>query len=267
MQTPPSFRKGVYLLPNLFTTASLFSGFLAIIWASSHQFENCALAILVSAVFDGLDGKVARLTRTTSEFGVQFDSLSDLIAFGLAPSMLLYHWQLQPFGRLGLMACFLFAACGALRLARFNVQAAVSSKKYFVGLPIPAAGCILATLVLFLPFLPEALSGKFLAWFCLILAYALSFLMVSRVRYASFKEYSGLRAHPFSSMVTVILIFVLVASQPRLLGFPLFMAYIISGPVITFFVLLRRKPKLRRTAQQRASARDENNALREKESE
>ena len=166
------------------------------------------------------------------------------------------------------MACFLFAACGALRLARFNVQASVSSKKILRGAShTRGRGCILATLVLFLPFIPDFLEGKPLAWFCLILAYALSFLMVSRVRYASFKEYSSLRAHPFSSMVTVILIFVLVASQPRLLGFPLFLCYVISGPVITFFVLLRRKPKLRRTVQQRTNAKEEGTSMREKESE
>lgn len=241
MDRSVSFRKGVYLLPNLFTTASLFCGFLGILWAMGGRYEACALAVLVSALFDGLDGKVARLTNTTSEFGVQYDSLCDLVAFGLSPALLLYHWQLGQFGRLGLMACFLFAACGALRLARFNVQSANTSKKFFIGLPIPAAACILATMVLAAPYFPAGLSEKVLPLICLVLAYVLSFLMVSRVRYASFKEYGLLRTHPFSSMVTAILLFVLVASQPRLLGFLFLVAYMISGPIYTYLLLPRRR--------------------------
>lgn len=247
MDRSVSFRKGVFLLPNLFTTASLFAGFLGILWAVSGRYESCALAILVSALFDGLDGKVARLTNTTSEFGVQYDSLCDLVAFGLNPALLLYHWQLGGFGRLGLMACFLFAACGALRLARFNVQSANTSKKFFIGLPIPAAACIISTLVLATPYLPTGMTESVLPVVCLILAYLLSFLMVSRVRYASFKEYGLLRTHPFSSMVTAILLFVLVASQPRVLGFVFLLAYMISGPIYTYVLMPRRRR--RQTAQ------------------
>ncbi len=242
-RSPVSFRKGVYLLPNLFTTASLFAGFLGILWAVSGRYESCAMAMLVSALFDGLDGKVARLTNTTSEFGVQYDSLCDLVAFGLSPALLLYHWQLGAFGRLGLMACFLFAACGALRLARFNVQSANTSKKFFIGLPIPAAACIIATLVLAAPYLPKSIVQNALPLICLVLAYLLSFLMVSRVRYASFKEYGLLRTHPFSSMVTAILLFVLVASQPRILGFVFLMAYMVSGPIYTYIMLPRRRKR------------------------
>ncbi len=236
-----SFRKGVYILPNLLTTASLFAGFMGILWAMQGRYESCALAILVSTLFDGLDGKIARLTRTTSEFGVQYDSLCDLVAFGVTPALLLYHWQLNLYGRLGLMACFLLLACGALRLARFNVQSAITSKKFFIGLPIPAAGCIVATLVLAAPYLPEVIQENTLPLGSLILAYGLSFLMVSRVRYASFKEYGMLRAHPFSSMVTAILLFVLVASQPRLLGFLILLLYMLSGPVYTYLIMPRRR--------------------------
>ncbi len=241
MDSSISFRKGVYILPNLLTTASLFSGFMGILWALQGRFEACALAILVSTLFDGLDGKIARLTGTTSEFGVQYDSLCDLVAFGVTPALLLHQWALHIYGRLGLMACFLFLACGALRLARFNVQSSITSKKFFIGLPIPAAGCIIATLVLATPYLPDPIKGHPLALGALILAYSLSFLMVSRVRYASFKEYGMVKAHPFSSMVTAILLFVLVASQPRLLGFVVLLLYMLSGPIYTYLIMPRRR--------------------------
>jgi CDP-diacylglycerol--serine O-phosphatidyltransferase len=239
-------RRGVYLLPNLITTGSLFAGFLGILWATNNRFEACAMAILVSALLDGLDGKIARWTRSSSEFGVQYDSLADLVAFGVSPAFILYQWKLNQFGRLGLMACFLFMACGALRLARFNVQSANTSKKFFVGLPIPAAGCTVACLILAVRFFPAGFLAKGLPMACLVLTYLLSFLMVSRVRYASFKEYGALRAHPFSSMVSAILLFVLIASQPRLLGFIFFIGYVISGPIYTFFIMPRRVAKLAR---------------------
>jgi CDP-diacylglycerol--serine O-phosphatidyltransferase len=232
--------RGVYILPNLLTTASLFCGFLGIKYATDGQFESCALAILVSCLFDGLDGKVARLTGTTSEFGVELDSLADLVAFGVTPAIMTFQWHLYHFGRLGFMAAFLLVACGALRLARFNVQAKNPNKKFFVGLPIPGAASTLATLVLFTPLLPDGFAEKVLPVTCLVMAYALSFLMVSRVRYASFKEYGFIKAHPFSMMVTAILLFALVASQPRLLGFLFFLGYVLSGPIYTFLILPRR---------------------------
>jgi len=147
------------------------------------------------------------------------------------------------------MASFLLVACGALRLARFNVQAAVTSKKFFVGLPIPAQACTLATLVLFAPHLPEAWLAEVLPTASLILVYLLSFLMVSTMRYASFKEYGFIKAHPFSSMVTVILLFVMVASRPKMLGFIFFIGYIISGPIYTMFILSPRSSKLLRESQ------------------
>lgn len=151
--------RGVYILPNLFTTASLFAGFLSITMAFAGNFDDAAWAILFSALMDGLDGKVARLTGSASQFGVEYDSLADAIAFGVAPGVLAWAWQLHHFGRLGLAAAFLFAACGALRLARFNVSVATTSKRFFIGLPIPAGGCTFATFVLFLPHLPEFMLG------------------------------------------------------------------------------------------------------------
>ncbi len=232
--------KGVYILPNLFTTASLFTGFLAVIWAADGQFEHCAAAILFSALMDGLDGKVARLTHTASEFGIQYDSLADLVAFGVAPGFMAYFWMLEDYGRLGIAAAFLFAACGALRLARFNVGATLGggSKKFFVGLPIPAGGCTLATLVFFQSYVPQFAQGL-MPGFCLALTLFLGFLMVSRVRYHAFKEYGFISARPFSSMVTAILLFALIISAPKLLGFLVFLGYIVSGLVYTFVILPR----------------------------
>ncbi len=236
--------RSVYLLPNLLTTTSLFLGFLGLTWAIKGDFASCALCILGSCVFDGLDGKVARITRTTSEFGVQLDSLADLVAFGVVPAMMSYLWLLNDFGRLGLMAAFLFMACGALRLARFNIQAATGSKRHFVGLPIPAAACTLATLVLFSEFLPQQYMHSWVAMGTLVLVYVLSFFMVSTVRFYSFKEISAFKAHPFSWMVTAILIFSLVASKPKVLGFAIFLGYIISGPIYTLVLLSRSNKRL-----------------------
>lgn len=238
--------KSVYLLPNLLTTASMFIGFLGLIWAIQGDFASCALCILASCVFDGLDGKVARMTGTTSEFGVQLDSLADLVAFGVVPATMSYLWVLEGYGRLGLMAAFLFMACGALRLARFNVQASSSAKNHFVGLPIPAAACTLATLVLFSEYVPATYAQSVLPISTLVLVYVLSFFMVSTIRFYSFKELSAFKAHPFSWIVTAILVFSLVASRPKFLGFLIFLGYLISGPLYTFFLLSRRGKRLLR---------------------
>jgi CDP-diacylglycerol--serine O-phosphatidyltransferase len=238
--------KSVYLLPNLLTTASLFIGFLGLTWAVQGDIASCALCILASCVFDGLDGKVARITNTQSEFGVQLDSLADLVAFGVVPAVMSYLWLLHDFGRLGLMASFLFMACGALRLARFNVQAATTSKKHFVGLPIPAAACTLATLVLFTDYVPQEYLHSVISVGTLVLVYVLSFFMVSTIRFYSFKEISAFKAHPFSWMVTAILIFSLIASRPKVLGFVFFLSYLISGPLYTLFLLSRRNKRLLR---------------------
>jgi CDP-diacylglycerol--serine O-phosphatidyltransferase len=242
MSTPK--HKGIYILPNLFTTASLFAGFLGILWAIEGKYPLCAVAILFSFVCDGLDGKVARMTRSDSQFGVQLDSLADLVAFGVTPAVMVFLWQTHIYGRLGMMSSFLFIACGALRLARFNIQAAKStpkSKKFFIGLPIPAAACILATSVLFSTYLSDAAVQSIFPPFCVGLVYLLSFLMVSRVRYASFKDVEVVKAHPFTASVAVVLIFVLVASEPNLLGFLFFMAYLASGLIYTFVLFPIRK--------------------------
>lgn len=238
--------KGVYILPNMITTFSLFAGFLGILWAVSGAYEASGVAILFAALMDGLDGKIARLTNTASDFGVQYDSLADLVSFGVAPSLLMWQWQLHAFGRLGIAVAFIFVACAALRLARFNVSTVATNKKFFIGLPSPAAGITAVTLVFFSEYLPTALQWM-VPGFALGVTLALGISMVSRVRYYSFKEYGFLRARPFSSMVTVLLIFGLLASQPKFLGFICMLGYLASGVFYTFFILPRRNRELLRT--------------------
>ncbi len=239
--------KGFYILPNLMTTASLFTAFLGILWAISGQIEFCALAILGSCLFDGLDGKVARLTNSASDFGVQFDSLADLVAFGVSPAIMVYLWQTHVFGRLGLVSSFMLIVCGALRLARFNVQADTADKKFFVGLPIPASACTLACLVLFTPYLPETVTASILPAFCVGLSFSLSLFMVSNFRYFSFKDFKVIKTHRFTATVTAIMLFALIASEPKLLGFLFFMGYVCSGPLYSCIILpLLRSYRLRR---------------------
>lgn len=248
MDHPKPKHRGYYLLPNMMTIASLLTGFLGILWSIEGKFDLAAVAIVVSCVFDGLDGKLARLTNSVSDFGVQLDSLADLVAFGVGPAVMIHQLHLHAFGRLGLMASFLIIACGALRLARFNIQTGKISKKFFIGLPIPAAACTLATFVLFTSYIPEGLT-TWVPKFTLFLAFLVSILMVSNVRYASFKDADAIRAHRFSATVTALLIFVLVASEPKLLSFVFFIGYIISGLFYTYFILpLRGKSLLRESS-------------------
>ena len=249
MDHPKPKHKGYYLLPNMMTMASLLTGFLGILWSIDGRFEMAAVAIIVSCVFDGLDGKLARLTNSASDFGVQLDSLVDLVAFGVGPAVMIYMWNTFEFGRLGIMASFLVMACGALRLARFNIQTGKISKKFFIGLPIPAAACTLATFVLFSSYIPEPLV-QWIPRVTLRLAFLVSILMVSNVRYASFKDAEVIRAHRFSATVTALLVFVLVASEPKLLSFVFFICYIISGLIYSYFILpLRGKSFLRESSQ------------------
>ena len=230
--------RGVYILPNLFTTASLFAGFFSIILAFKDQFDLAAWAILVGAAMDGLDGKVARLTGTASQFGIEYDSLADDVTFGVAPGLLAYAWQLHNFGRLGLAVAFLFCGCAALRLARFNVGVSTTSKRFFVGLPSPACACVMATFVLFMPYYPAFLM-PILPGLTLILSVVVPLLMVSRVRYFSFKEFGFIKAHPFQTMVATLIVLSMVFSLPRLFCFLILIGYVISGPAYTY--ILRRR--------------------------
>ncbi len=223
---PP--RKGFYILPNLMTTASLFCGFYALVAAIHQDFEKASLAVLASFFFDGLDGRVARATRTTSQFGVEYDSLSDLVAFGVAPAVLAFTWSLSHAGRLGWLAAFLFVACGALRLARFNTISLKGGLGYFKGLPIPAAAGFVATTVLFTRELD--LEGKIPVGLVLGALYVLSFLMVSGIRYQSFKDMEMVKQKPFQSLVLCVLLLVVVLANPPVTLFLLSLAYVLSGP-------------------------------------
>ena len=225
---PRRMKRGIYLLPNLLTTANLFCGFYAIVAAINHDFWTAAIALLVSCLFDILDGKVARLTGSISRFGVEYDSLADLVAFGVAPALLVYLWALEPFGRLGWAAAFLFVACGALRLARFNVQVDSVSKKHFVGLPIPGAAAMVATTVLF--FYRMGGSGPTKHFLLLAMTYVLGFLMVSSIPYYSFKEFDGLQRMRFRTLFLVILLLSVIAARPATMLFTLGLVYVSSGP-------------------------------------
>ncbi|MEJ2041530.1 MAG: CDP-diacylglycerol--serine O-phosphatidyltransferase [Desulfosarcinaceae bacterium] len=223
-------RRGIYLLPNLFTALNMFCGFYAVIAAISGKFIPAAYAILIAGIFDLLDGKVARATHSTSKFGVEFDSLADLISFGMAPGIVMYLWVLNPLGRIGWLAAFLFVVCGALRLARFNTQAGVVGSEYFVGLPIPAGAGINAVTILFCYKL--GIEDAVHPFFFLVMLYLLSFLMVSTIPYYSFKKAELFRNKHFNVLVAAILILVFIAAQPPVALFLIGTVYLISGPVI-----------------------------------
>lgn len=223
--------KGIYLLPNLLTSMSLFAGFYSIVATIDRRFIYASIAIFVSCVFDMLDGRVARLTNSSSKFGVQYDSLSDVIAFGVAPALLAWMWALKGYGRFGWLAAFLYVACGALRLARFNVQVDTIQKKQFLGLPIPAAAVTIAGSVLFYSWL--GYRGGLHTVLMPILIYIVAFLMVSDVRYYSFKELGFLKKRPFRSTVAAIICLVIVFIKPEVMLFVGSVSYLLSGPVYT----------------------------------
>lgn len=222
--------QGTFILPNLLTTANMFCGFYGIISAINGRYQAAALSILASCLFDILDGKVARLVRATSRFGVEYDSLADLVAFGVGPGLLIYLWALKPFGRLGWLAAFLFMACGALRLARFNVQVDTVSKKHFVGLPIPGAACMLATTVLFASHWNIAYAPQH-SIMLVVATYVLGFLMVSNVPYNSFKELEMVKDRPLPTLFIILVLLTVVATKPHLMLFSLGLAYVVSGPL------------------------------------
>jgi CDP-diacylglycerol---serine O-phosphatidyltransferase len=228
--------KGIYILPNLLTSMSLFFGFYAIVATIDKKFTYAAFAIFISCVFDMLDGRVARMTGSNSKFGVQYDSLSDLVAFGVAPALLAYLWALKVYGRFGWLAAFLYVACGALRLARFNIQVDNIQKKQFLGLPIPSAAAAIAGSVLFYTWL--GFRGELKTILVPVLIYILAFLMVSDVRYFSFKDMAFFKGRPFRSTVAAIIGLVIIFTEPMVTLFAATFAYVLSGPIYT---LLRRK--------------------------
>lgn len=235
---PVRRHRGIYLLPNLFTTGAMFSGFYAITSAINHNFQAAAIAMFIAMILDGLDGRVARMTNTQSEFGVQYDSLSDMVSFGVAPGLVMYLWAFSNLGKVGLFAAFVHTAGGALRLARFNTQVETADKRYFQGLPSPAAAAILAGFLLMsLEYGYDVESIKYLV---LVLTVSTGLLMVSNFRYSSFKEIDLKGKVPFIVAIAVMIGFAFVMSLPQTMLFALFLAYAISGPVVTL-VLRRRK--------------------------
>lgn len=231
----------IYILPNLLTTANLFCGFYAVILSIQNQARYAAYAIVAASIFDLLDGRLARLTRSTSKFGAEYDSLSDLISFCMAPAVLLYLWALQPFGRMGWLASFLFVACGALRLARFNVQAEVIEKSYFQGLPTPMAAGIVASSVLAFEDLGWDAQG-FAGLLAMTIVVAI--LMVSSFRYRSFKDLDLKERLPFSYLVLGVVLIAWVAYRPEVHLFILFLSYAVLGGLFGVFKLRHKlKPK------------------------
>lgn len=225
----PPLRKGVYLLPNLITTAGLFSGFYSIICTLNHDYRLAAIMILVAQLCDVLDGRIARLTRSSSSFGVQYDSLADLIAFGVAPGILVYTWALRPWGRWGWLAATLYVTAGALRLARFNVQVGTVERRHFLGLPIPAgANMIAATVLLYYYLGGQGAAHKQVLMLAVI--YGVAALMVSEFRYFSFKEFHLHRRHPFPVLLGLIVLIMLTIGAPEPMLFLGITAYVFSAP-------------------------------------
>jgi CDP-diacylglycerol--serine O-phosphatidyltransferase len=234
-----SLKRGVYILPNLVTTGGLFAGFYGIVATMNADYNLAAWLILISAVFDALDGKVARLTGTTSRFGVEYDSLVDLVSFGVAPGLLMYAWALQPFGKFGWLAAFLYVVCGALRLARFNIQVNTVESRRFVGLPIPAAAGMVSTCVLI--FYQLGGTGTIKKVSVLLLIYLLAYLMVSNHSYNSFKDPELVKRQPFSFLVLAIILIIVIVAQPEIMLFSIALIYVISGPIGTVLKYFKRK--------------------------
>lgn len=234
--------RGIYLLPNLFTTAALFAGFYAVLAAVNDQFEKAAIAIFVAMVLDGLDGRVARMTNTQTAFGAEYDSLADMVAFGLAPSLVMYEWALSTLGKFGWLAAFIYTAGAALRLARFNSQLETADKRYFTGLPSPSAAAIIAGAV-WVGVDNELAITVPLAWSTLVLTAGVGLLMVSNIRFYSFKQIDFRHKVPFIAIVGVMIAFAVILSEPPMVLFAIFVAYTLSGPV---FGLKRQISRSRR---------------------
>lgn len=238
-----SFERGIYLLPNLMTTAALFAGFYAVIAGIQGNFEAGAIAIFVAMVFDGLDGRIARMTNSTSKFGAEYDSLSDMVSFGLAPALLMYQWALHDYDKLGWLIAFVYTAAAALRLARFNTQVGIADKRYFQGLPSPAAAALLAGLI----WVAETtdLNTGLESVAALVLTLFAGVMMVSNSRYSSFKEFNLKGKVPFMTLLLVVLVLVVITLEPSMILFLLFLVYAVSGPVLTL-ITLKKSRALRR---------------------
>ncbi|WP_026376944.1 CDP-diacylglycerol--serine O-phosphatidyltransferase [Aestuariibacter salexigens] len=225
-------RKGIYLLPNLLTTAGLFSGFFAVVSSMNGRFEAAAVAIFVAMIFDGLDGRVARITNTQSDFGAEYDSMADMVSFGVAPALVAYNWGLTELGKLGWLAAFIYVAGAALRLARFNTNIAVVDKRFFQGLASPAAAGVTAGLVWV--GVEYDVNGSDYGLIVAIVTGLAGLLMVSNFKYNSFKEVNWHGKVPFVALLIIMLVFVVVATEPALVLFVVFALYACAGPINTF---------------------------------
>lgn len=234
-------RRGVYLLPNLFTTAALFAGFYAITAAINQHFEIAAISIFIAMILDGMDGRVARLTNTQSAFGAEYDSLADMISFGAAPALVVYVWSLAGYGKLGWMAAFVHCAGAALRLARFNTQIGTADKRYFQGLPSPSAAAILAGFIWVCVDNGFSGSSVFVVYASATISVMTGLLMVSNFRYYSFKDLDLKGRVPFLWAILVMLVFAVLFTNPPVFLFTLFGVYAISGPVVTLAMLRKRR--------------------------
>ncbi|CAB0151805.1 Phosphatidylcholine synthase [Pseudidiomarina piscicola] len=227
----PTKNRGVFLLPNLLTTAGLFSGFFAIVASMNNQFESAAVAIFIAMVFDGLDGRVARMTNTQSDFGAEYDSMADIVSFGMAPALVMYNWGLSELGKFGWLAAFIFVAGGALRLARFNTNLGSSDSRFFQGLAIPSAAAIVAGLVWVGS--KYEIDPNSISYLAAVITICAGLLMVSNFRYHSFKDVDWRGRVPFVVILAVVLAFVVVATEPSLVLFSIFFLYALSGPITT----------------------------------
>lgn len=228
---------GIYLLPNLFTTASLFAAFYSIVASFKAQYEGAIIAIFIGMIADGLDGRIARLTNTQSEFGAEYDSLSDMVTFGVAPALLLYCWNLSHLGKFGWLVAFVYTAAVALRLARFNTQQQTADKRYFQGLACPAGAALVCSFTWFCQQTP--FSQATISVFATTLAVITSALMVSNIRYYSFKEIDFKGKVPFLYLLCMVIAFVAIAANPSVVLLTGFVIYALSGPVNLFLTLRR----------------------------
>ena len=238
--------RGVYLLPNLLTTAALFAGFYGIVSAMNGGFEQASIAIYIAMVLDGLDGRVARMTNTQSDFGAEYDSLADMVSFGVAPALVMYIWSLSSlvdygwqWGKLGWLAAFIYVAAAALRLARFNTKASSTDKRYFQGLPSPAAAAVVIGMVWAL--FNQGYTGKELAPIALVLTVITGLLMVSNISYYSFKDLDFKNKVPFIAVFAVVMIFVLASIDPPKILFGCFLIYALSGPVVSVLRKIKKR--------------------------
>ncbi|PID44269.1 MAG: CDP-diacylglycerol--serine O-phosphatidyltransferase [Proteobacteria bacterium] len=232
--------KGVYILPNLFTTGALFSGFYAIVAAMNGEFDNAAVAIFIAMILDGLDGRVARLTNTQSKFGEEYDSLSDMVSFGVAPALVAFSLNLHTLGNVGWIGTFIYVAGTALRLARFNTQIGSVDKRYFVGLPSPAAAALVAAFVWTFHTMEQT---KFFAVVTMIVVTSAGILMVSNVLYHSFKDFDLKRRVPFTAMLIIVLVFAIISSDPPGVLLVGFLVYVFSGPALALNRKLKHNEK------------------------